>query len=148
MYSLIGRILYKVFRPVLYLFLKRSRRVRVLMLYEGEVLLVRNWLSSQKWTVPGGGINKSETQLQAAKRELHEEIGLNIEETDFIALGEYDNSNFVSDCFLYQPKERCHILRNKAELIDANWFKVKNLPEPINPIVAALIERLPNRTVE
>lgn len=148
MYPLIGRILHKALKPVLYFFLKRTQRVRVLILFNNEVLLVRNWLSTQRWTVPGGGIHDGEDKLRSAQREINEELGILIDDKKLISLGEYHNSEFTVDCFVYRAEEKFNISRNRFELIDAGWFKIDDLPEPRKRIVEELIKRSSDGNIE
>ena len=58
------------------------RAARVLVIDpDGHVLLLRGWDPAEPragswWITPGGGLERGETPLQAASRELHEETGL------------------------------------------------------------------------
>ncbi|MEM5804516.1 MAG: NUDIX domain-containing protein [Candidatus Aenigmatarchaeota archaeon] len=55
-----------------YLLLKRSRR---------------NKMYSGQWQFPEGGVEFGETPLEALKRELHEETGLNIRKAKLLGVG-------------------------------------------------------------
>lgn len=46
---------------------------------EGEILLVRSYKWGSKYTVPGGHIELGERSETAAKREVKEEVGLEVE---------------------------------------------------------------------
>lgn len=48
--------------------------VKVIITRGSEFLLVRHTYGSDKWKFPGGKIKKEENALQAAKRELYEEL--------------------------------------------------------------------------
>jgi 8-oxo-dGTP pyrophosphatase MutT (NUDIX family) len=58
--------------------------------------------------VVGGRIKTNETSENAAKREIYEEIGVNIENIKLKAIVEsffvYDNKNFHEICFYYKYK--------------------------------------------
>lgn len=57
---------------------------------EGELLLVQERLRERgSWGLPGGFMRMRETPRRAAVRELREEVGLNIAESDLAALAEY-----------------------------------------------------------
>ena len=56
--------------------------VRVILIRNGRVVLLRHWLSPNVWTLPGGGINKGETPSEAGKREVWEETGYKINSFD------------------------------------------------------------------
>ena len=74
------RSAYIVARPAIYLVIHNSRRSRVLVIHDGSVLLIRSDFGSRHWTLPGGGIKSSETPEVGAQRELHEEVGIEVEE--------------------------------------------------------------------
>ena len=50
-----------------------------------QVLLVRHTYGSRLWDLPGGGRHRGERPIDAARREMHEELGLEID--DWRALG-------------------------------------------------------------
>ncbi len=56
-----------------------NRRVRVFILYNGAILLVRRLREGKEYyAVPGGGIDAGETEERAAIREIKEETGLDV----------------------------------------------------------------------
>ncbi|HJQ08244.1 MAG TPA: NUDIX hydrolase [Candidatus Saccharimonadales bacterium] len=59
-----------------YVYLKHSERTRVIVTDGQEVLVIKNWVSDGKWSLPGGGLHKNEPPAQGALRELREETGL------------------------------------------------------------------------
>ncbi len=56
--------------------------VRVILIRDGRVVLVRHWLSKDVWTLPGGGIDKGEHPSEAGKREVWEEVGYTVNSFD------------------------------------------------------------------
>ncbi len=55
---------------------------------KGKLLLEKR-RDSDTWGLVGGGVKKSETELQAIAREIYEELGLRIPKENFIRLGVY-----------------------------------------------------------
>lgn len=51
-------------------------RVRAIIEYEGQLLLVRNRSSPDFWALPGGGVDNGEDIITALHRELVEETGI------------------------------------------------------------------------
>jgi 8-oxo-dGTP diphosphatase len=50
------------------------------VLTDGDrVLLVRHTYGSRQWDLPGGGRRRGERSIDAARREMHEELGLQID---------------------------------------------------------------------
>ena len=71
-------LLYRVCQPGIYLLLHNSRRSRVLVICDDELLLIRSDFGWRHWSVPGGGIKRSETAVDGAVRELREEVGIRV----------------------------------------------------------------------
>lgn len=53
--------------------------VGALIFSKGKILLVLSWKWGEKWSLPGGHINLRETLEEALKREVREDVGLEIE---------------------------------------------------------------------
>jgi 8-oxo-dGTP pyrophosphatase MutT (NUDIX family) len=132
----LGYTAYKIVRiPIKWywrLFNIKTRGVRVMIVYQDKIILVRHWYNSL-WVMPGGGIKKHETPEQAAIREVKEELGISIGQLDYL-LGVY--SNIKEDkkdtvyCFVVELKEKLEIPRRRfnIEIADAIWVGIKNLP--------------------
>lgn len=73
---------------------KGVRSVRVLLIRNGRVLLVRHWYAPGVMMLPGGGINRGETAEDAARREIKEETGFDVKNLEL--LGEYEG-NYPGD---------------------------------------------------
>ena len=77
----IARLWWSIARPI-------TVGVRVLMIREGRVLLVRHTYQAA-WYLPGGGVKRGETLAQAIRREAAEEVGATLEELGLF--GVYSN---------------------------------------------------------
>jgi 8-oxo-dGTP pyrophosphatase MutT (NUDIX family) len=73
------RLLYIGYRAYCFIFRPIRAGVRVMMIKENKVWLVRQTYMPG-WFMPGGGLKRGETLEQAARREAHEETGAELGE--------------------------------------------------------------------
>ena len=84
----------------------------------------------KQWMFPGGGINKNERPEEAVKREVMEEVGIEVE--GLRKIGEYtSNHEFKRDTVtvfrgMSRKKE---LVIDSSEISEAEWFKLNDLPE-------------------
>ena len=91
----------------------------------GKVLLCKR-KDNHQWQFPQGGINKGETAISAAKREMFEEVGIKFQST--IIIGE------TEDWYKYEvPKTKIKPHFKKRGIVGQKqkWFMLK-LKNPIN----------------
>lgn len=117
------------------LFNVQTRGVRIMIIYQGSVALVRHWYNTL-WVMPGGGINKYETSEQAAIREVREELGWDVGQLDY-KLGEYSNNkegkNDTVHCFVVELTEKPLIKKRfNLEVSDVVWYPLDSLPEGVS----------------
>jgi len=63
----------------------------------GDIVLVRQ-VGTSLWGFPKGHIEPGEDELEAAKREIHEETGISVEDLEFVkTLGTYSRYKIASD---------------------------------------------------
>lgn len=85
----IGRVLFYLGLPAFMVYLRFRHSARVIVEHDGTYLVVRPWLGSGAWLLPGGGIWRGEPLAEAAARELNEETGIAIDPDDLVLLGEF-----------------------------------------------------------
>lgn len=109
--------------------------VRVILIRDGRVVLVRHWLTPDVWTLPGGGINKGETPGEAAKREVFEEVGYTVRSFDGVLgiyrgrMGEKDSAIvLISSDFDGGMKWLPNL-----EIMERGLFDFDHLPENLSP---------------
>lgn len=115
----------------------------VMLLKDGKVLLGRRHIDPEKadtelglvgtWTMPGGKMEYGESFEEGARREVHEETGIELMEVKVICVNNDKNehAHFItiglfSDKFSGEPK-----VLEPDEIVEWQWFSLDNLPSPM-----------------
>ena len=127
----IGKIVYFFGYPLFRVLIKNTTRAYVIVIVGDEILLTKNWLGFQKkWRLPGGGVHAGEEPKIAAQRELREEIGLQTNEQNLVAIQEIPfRSKFNYDYYLFTlnlPAKPKLTVDNK-EILIAEFVALHNL---------------------
>ena len=100
---------------------------------EGRTLLIRQSQSKPlggQWRYPGGKFGEGEDPIDGLKREIREELGLEIEikgrEPVFVAASEYDSGRFG---FFVARVVGGNLSIDSREIDQAGWFRPKEIQE-------------------
>ena len=96
----------------------------------GLVALARRQ-DNKWWNLPGGGTEAGESVDEALKREIMEEIGIEISIEYIVGVYSKPQKNEVVLTFWCKP--RSTELFTTEESIEVGWFDPSQLPEPILP---------------
>lgn len=123
-----ARFYWKWFRP-------KTRGVRAILECGGDLLLVKH-AARDHWSLPGGGVKKSEDSFLGLLRELREELGiLPGRILNHRLLGTYQNNREgkidTVEIFVLACEGREFV--QGYELDDAQWFLLDALPETVSP---------------
>lgn len=120
-----------------------SHNVRIMLLRDGRVLLVRHAYAPWAWTLPGGTVEKNESDEDAAKREAREETGFEIQSLDG-EVGTYNRRIYgMGDrvrVFFTEHFEGTMDLLPGPEILQRGSFHMDDLPETISPKTKRIIE--------
>ncbi len=112
---------------------------------DGRVLLTRRSIKpfQNLWVMPGGKIDLGEPILEALKREVHEEVGLEIEIEELIDVFEHltpgeENCHFVILYYRCHPLY-CDVVHNEREVAEAVWVPSHELAGYVMPAGARYI---------
>ena len=124
--------IFRILKPV-------SIGVRIMLIHDDEVLLVKHSYMDE-WYLPGGGAKKKETLDQTARREAYEEVGASLGNlellgiyTNFLELRTDHIAIFLCKDFILEDKKDWEIEAIK-------FFPLNNLPKDIAPGIHRRIE--------
>ncbi len=117
--------------PLLFIYLFRSRRTRILVVSGNKVLVLKNWLSNGGWILPGGGLHGGEEPRAGAARELLEETGIKIvpEQLKELNTGRFTHGGlrFTYHSFVVELSESLPPKPQRFEVVLATWMDWREL---------------------
>ena len=136
------RIAYWLLRLYWFLLRPRVSGVKCLLADGDSVLLVRHTYGDRRWDLPGGTMRRREQPVDAARREISEELGLEID--DWEALGELSSYVYFRHDRLYCFRAEIsnpQIELDLGELSTASWFPRHELPSELARFVGPVLAR-------
>ena len=130
LYIYLGRVLWPLQLPLMRFFIKRTRRVYLIIRDGDQILMTRNWLSDGCLALPGGGMARSESPEEALVRELAEEIGVKInpQEIKHVVSGVWRTHGLGFKYDIYSTKTKPSIGHvRRFEITDVRWVKIEDL---------------------
>ena len=107
---------------------------------KGQVLLLKHrFRSGSGWGLPGGFLEKGEQPLEALKRELREEIGMEVESAKIFLARSFKKPRQVEILFLCRANG--DVKPQAMEVERAEWFLVESLPDDLPRDQRLLVER-------
>lgn len=112
--------------------MQRKIIVTCIIRYIDEYLIVKRSKNDDflpgAWEFPGGNLNNNETILNGLKREIKEEIDIDIDLTDIKLINLYDeirsnNIHYIELDFLYEVQDKPQNIKISNEHDDYKWVK-------------------------
>src|SRR5512138_1926889 len=121
------RWVYLIYRGYLFFIRPVTLGVRIMMIRDGEVLLVRHTYLAG-WYLPGGAVDRGETLDAAAKREACEETGAELQNLRLV--GAYTNfKEWKSDHnILFLTTDFTLGGKSDHEIAEMRFFPLNSLP--------------------
>ncbi len=135
--------------PALWVYLHNSRRTRLLLICNNEFLVLRGWIGSGSWGLPGGGLHKNEKPLTGLLREVKEETGLDFTKNQPAHLfsDEYKEYgfSFAYDAFVLEVNQKPEINTQRWEIVGYSWQSIKNPSDRLSQETFEVLERWRSR---
>ncbi len=97
----------------------------------GDVVLLKHSYGPDVWSLPGGGLGKGEDPLEAARREVREELGLELPRIEAIGTLEEELSGSPHTAHLFAATCDRQPRPDGREVVLARFFPSHSLPEPL-----------------
>jgi 8-oxo-dGTP diphosphatase len=110
---------------------------------DGHLLLVRQSYRREGWGFPGGLMRRGEDPADAARRELHEELGIDVELEGLPAVvidSPMRRIDVVYNAHLADGSAQPEATVHSPEITEARWFPPAELPELLPEATAALVQ--------
>ncbi|HSK63340.1 MAG TPA: NUDIX domain-containing protein [Pyrinomonadaceae bacterium] len=109
----------------------------------GEVLLLKHrFRAGTGWGIPGGFLEAGEHPEEALRRELREEIGLELEQVEIFTARTFRKPQQVEVLFRARMNTGANDVEPKTmEVERAGWFSIHSLPDGLPRDQQDLIER-------
>lgn len=115
--------------------------VSVLVLdMQGRLLLVRHSYGPGGWALPGGGMARGEEPLDAARREVREEVGCALDAVEVFERIDETISSSPHTAWLVTGRTQDHPRPDRREVIEARFFPLHSLPEPLTRLTRKRVE--------
>jgi ADP-ribose pyrophosphatase YjhB (NUDIX family) len=105
----------------------------------GDVLLLKHSYGPAVWSLPGGGLGKGEDPLAAARREVREELGVELARIEPVGMLEEVLSGSPHTAHIFAAVCDQRPRPDGREVIEARFFPSHSLPEPLGETTRARI---------
>ena len=97
----------------------------------GRVLLLRHSYGPPVWSLPGGGIGRGEDPMVAARREVREELALELAGLTCFAVLEEELSGAPHTAHLFEAVSQGMPQVDRREVVEARFFAPDALPADV-----------------
>ncbi len=127
-------------------------RVQAVLINEGKLLLVKHVKNGKEyWVLPGGGVEYRETVIESLKRELKEELNIDLKTCKLITIRDFiphNEDRHILDIYFFCTADisGIHLAEQDGILSDYGFFSIEELGKvtvfPSKEFVSSLIKEV------
>jgi len=126
--SVMNFVLYPLAKIYCLIFKPSRIGVKIIIKHGNEILLLKRSYGKKVWTLPGGGISKNESPEEAARREVREEVGINLENISQYGSFRHEGKDIKDFVYVFVTEvQNKSFDLNNYEIEDARWFNIEDL---------------------
>ena len=138
------KLAYKLILFAWFFYRPTVRGVYIAVWYDKKILIIKNSYKKQ-FTIPCGRIKRGENLTEAAVRELSEEVGIKVYESDLKFIGQYKfNYKYVSEIGNFFELETSNLPNISVDNREVVWAQFtapdQALLLELNPLVRSYID--------
>jgi len=146
-WQILGIIAFWVSFPLLIPYLNRSERTRIAIMSGQKMVVVKGWLGTGKWGLPGGGLHRGEAPLDGLLREVTEETGIHLAASQVHPIVtepyRYHGVHFPCHYYVIKVSDLLPLQGQQYEIVDIAWMEQKRLtPKNSNLDVLRMLQLL------
>jgi 8-oxo-dGTP pyrophosphatase MutT (NUDIX family) len=116
--------------------------VKCVVKHDDDVLLVRHTYGRRSWDLPGGTVKRRELPIEAARREMREELGRRIDDWQHLGVLYMTTNHHRDNLHMFEARLADRELDiDLIELAEAGWFPRDDLPPDIGLFVGKILAR-------
>jgi ADP-ribose pyrophosphatase YjhB (NUDIX family) len=100
---------------------------------DNKILLIRQFKNSDLWGIPKGHLEKDETFVECAKREVKEETGIDVSISEKVGELKFQISDKIKNVIIFSGKalngNTTDLSHPSSEVAEAKWFDKNKLPK-------------------
>jgi ADP-ribose pyrophosphatase YjhB (NUDIX family) len=127
-----------------YWFIARPKVVGVkcVVAHDDQVLLVRHTYGRRHWDLPGGTVRRRELPIEAARREMREELGRRIEDWEDLGVLYVTTNHHRDNLHMFEAQlDDPQLDIDLTELAEASWFRRDDLPPDTGHFTGKILAR-------